>query len=280
MALPQDFQFSQSSLQDYMDCARRFELRYIKQLRWPAAEAEPIAERERQMRLGQEFHHMVHQHLIGISADAISRTAADETLLAWWQSYLRSPYNPDQPETPLPPHRYPEVTLAATVAGHRLVAKYDLLAIQPGARALIVDWKTAQRRPQHSTLERRLQTLVYPYLLVEAGTDLNDGQPIEPEQVEMVYWFTNAPEDPAHLRYDSAQHTSARERLETTISQIVRQQTFELTTDVRQCQFCVYRSLCERGVRAGNVSEMEADSENFAALELEFDFDQVAEIEF
>jgi hypothetical protein len=33
-------------------------------------------------------------------------------------------------------------------------------------------------------------------------------------------------------------------------------------------------------VRAGNVSEMEADSENFAALELEFDFDQVAEIEF
>ncbi len=40
MALPSDFQFSQSSLQDYVDCPWRFYLRYIRQLAWPAIVAE------------------------------------------------------------------------------------------------------------------------------------------------------------------------------------------------------------------------------------------------
>jgi len=34
--LPAPFTFSQSSLQDYYDCPRRFELRYLSRLIWPA----------------------------------------------------------------------------------------------------------------------------------------------------------------------------------------------------------------------------------------------------
>jgi hypothetical protein len=44
--LPLDFQFSQGSLQDYVDCRRRFQLRYLDQLAWPAVEAEPLLEHE------------------------------------------------------------------------------------------------------------------------------------------------------------------------------------------------------------------------------------------
>ena len=42
--LPADFHFSQGSLQDYVDCPRRFQLRYMMKLAWPAVEAEPAVE--------------------------------------------------------------------------------------------------------------------------------------------------------------------------------------------------------------------------------------------
>ena len=49
MSILPNFVFSQSSLQDYVDCARRFELRYIDELRWPAVVAEPSETHEAHM---------------------------------------------------------------------------------------------------------------------------------------------------------------------------------------------------------------------------------------
>ena len=50
--LPDDFSFSQASLQDFEVCRRRFYLRYVLGLRWPASPAEPIDEHERRVRWG------------------------------------------------------------------------------------------------------------------------------------------------------------------------------------------------------------------------------------
>jgi hypothetical protein len=66
IAIPSPFTFSQSSLQDYSDCPRRFQLRYIEQLQWPAVEAEPVMENEHHQQEGQLFHRMVQQHRIGL----------------------------------------------------------------------------------------------------------------------------------------------------------------------------------------------------------------------
>ena len=46
MTLPPTFQFSQNSLQDYVDCPRRFQLRYLLRQPWPAVESEPLSEYE------------------------------------------------------------------------------------------------------------------------------------------------------------------------------------------------------------------------------------------
>lgn len=278
--LPESFQFNQSNLQDYADCARRFQLRYIDQLRWPAAEAEPIAERERHLKLGQDFHQAIHQHIIGIPQDMISTVLNDPQLVAWWGQYLQSPYNPQHESTIIPERHYPEITLAATIAGFRVIAKLDLLALEPGKKALILDWKSAERRPSRMSLEKRWQTLVYRYLLVEAGAEFNDGQPIAPEQVEMIYWFTAAPDAPEHFAYDAQQHESTRQTLSAVITEIANRQTFDLTTDTRLCRFCVYRSLCERGVQPGNVVELDVEIEELDMLDFDFSFDQVAEVEF
>ncbi|PJF28501.1 MAG: PD-(D/E)XK nuclease family protein, partial [Phototrophicales bacterium] len=54
--LPPNFQFSQSNLQDYIDCPRRFELRHIQHLHYPSIESEPQLDREAHQRRGVAFH--------------------------------------------------------------------------------------------------------------------------------------------------------------------------------------------------------------------------------
>ena len=51
MSLPTNFQFSPSSLQDFNDCPRRFQLKYLENLSWPAPSAEPALEYEEYLQL-------------------------------------------------------------------------------------------------------------------------------------------------------------------------------------------------------------------------------------
>ena len=284
MTLPDNFQFSQGSLQDYVDCPRRFELRYLQRIAWPALETEPALDNERYMQHGREFHKMIHQHLLGIPQEKLAKAATEEILLRWWKNYLANP------PTDLPKSKHPEITLSAPLGEYRLLAKYDLIAIEPATRAVIVDWKTSRKRTRRAWLAERLQTRVYPYLLVRAGAQLNSDQPIRPEQAEMVYWFSNFPQDPEHFTYDAEQYETDEACLTTLITEISElalnqsddQQNgpFPLTSDERRCQYCPYRSLCQRGIRAGAVDDIEDELSIDEDLELQFDFEQIAEVEY
>jgi CRISPR/Cas system-associated exonuclease Cas4 (RecB family) len=276
MSLPPDFQFSQGSLQDYVDCPRRFQLRYVQRVAWPALEAMPVLEHERYLQQGAAFHRLVHQHLMGLPARRLSRMVNDDDLRRWWRNYLET-----RP-TDLPSARYPEVLLSAPAGDYRLVAKYDLVAVDPGERAVIVDWKTSRRRPERERLAERLQTKVYPYLLVHAGAHLNGDQPVQPGQVEMVYWFADAPADPERFTYDAAHYQADEEYLTKLIEEIANldDDGWYLTSQERHCRFCRYRSLCQRGVAAGRFDEADDDLEPGDNLDFDLDFEQVAEIEY
>ncbi len=276
MPLPPDFQFSQSRLQDYMDCARRFQLKSIDGVRWPAEIADPAEEHERHMRRGADFHHMIHQHHLGVPAQALSASAQDDDLARWWAAYQRSDYAAGGP---LAGDRYPETLLAARVAGFRLIAKYDLLVINTDG-ATIIDWKTSARRPARKTLADRLQTRVYPFVLAQAAHRL-DGQPaITPEQIRMTYWFAEDPDTPETFSYDTAQLQADTAYLHDLITEINTRNTFELTSDTRHCRFCTYRSLCDRGVQAGDMDTLDTLDDAETPDDLTFDFDQIGEIAF
>ncbi len=276
MTLPTDFQFSQGSLQDYVDCPRRFQLRYLQRLAWPAVEAEPALENERHLQQGAAFHRLVHQHVLGLLPERLSSAITDKDLSRWWHNYLESA------PADLPASRYPEVVLSAPVSGHRLVAKYDLIAVGSEQRPIILEWKTSRKRPRRKWLAERLQTRVYPYLLVRAGSHLNEEQPFQPEQVEMVYWFANFPEDPERFPYDAAQHDADGDYLASLIEEIksLGDEDFTLTTQERRCRYCPYRSLCRRGTRAGALEEAEDEPEWSDDFEIALDFEQIAEIEY
>jgi hypothetical protein len=276
MSLPEDFQFSQASLQDYVECRRRFQLRYLLQLAWPAPEAEPVEEHEQHMQDGETFHRLVHQHRLGIPTWKLT-PQVEGPLADWWRAYLASP--PD-----LPQQQYPERTLTTPLGDYRVVAKLDLLAVDPGHRAVIVDWKTGQKRQGQSWLATRLQTRVYRYALAQAGAHLNDGAPIPPEQIRMVYWFAVDPEHPETLLYDETQMAADGRYLAGLVADIARAaDDFPKTEDVKRCRFCSYRSLCARGVEAGLLDEADAEDVD---VEPDFDwntgidFEQIAEIAF
>jgi hypothetical protein len=275
------FEFSQSSLQDYIDCRRRFQLRFIQRVIWPAVQAEPVRENERHIQRGDRFHRLAQQYLLGISAEKLARMAAadeDENLQSWWENFTGT--LPEQ----IDGEKHVEVTLAAPLGNFQLVAKYDLVLMRPGGAATIFDWKTSTHRPKRTWLRERLQTRVYPYLLVQAGGVFNQGKPLAPEQVEMVYWFTEPGQAPEHFAYSNEQYAADRQYLLDLVGELqsLRQEQFEMCSSEATCRFCVYRSLCSRGVQAGSLAdgEDEPDYPGDSPNALDFNLEQIGEISF
>ncbi len=275
------FTFSQSSLQDYAACPRRFRLRYLEGLEYPALESEPSEIYERHVREGQHFHRMAQQVLLGIPEQKVARSTGSPDLERWWQAfssfYHTELFNAQE--------LLPEVSLAAPLGRTRLLAKFDLLAADGDGRLRIYDWKTYRKRPREDRLAGRWQTRVYRALLVRAGAQFNGGNPVLPESCEMVYWFSNFPAKPARFQYTEAQFQLDWAALEKLVAEIMaaaaqkdQDRSFPLTDDQEQCAYCQYRSYCSRGVQAGDVELIEAEGLSEETFDL--DFDQIGEIAF
>jgi hypothetical protein len=265
------FTFSQSSMQDYADCPRRFQLRYIEQLAWPAVETEPAIENERHQQEGLLFHRLVQQHLIGLPTEKLARLANTPDLRRWWGNWQDFRSLADFGSL------YPELTLSAPLGQHRLLAKYDLVAVRSDKKALIFDWKTYHKRPRDEWMAARLQTRVYRALLIQAGAHLNQQMPFQPEQIEMIYWYADFPAEPAHFPYTAGQYKRDWDALTSLVAEIAARRDFPLTDNEEKCAYCSYRSYCNRGTRAGLLDDGDAETE----LEsIEVNFEQIQEIEF
>jgi hypothetical protein len=46
---------------------------------------------------------------------------------------------------------------------------------------------------------------------------------------------------------------------------------FEKTPEVKKCAFCRYRSLCDRGISAGNLADADEIEDARTAFDLDFD---------
>jgi len=273
VSLPHSFVFSQASLQDYADCPRRFQLRYVLGTRWPGRNATDM-EWEHLARQGSAFHQLVHQHTVGLPLEVLSARASDWRLERWWHAYLTaSP--PDLP-TAL---RHSEVHLSTPLGRCRLAARYDLLAIEPEQRAVIVDWKTSERRPTRTWLQARWQTRVYRYVLTKAGAEAGNGSPFSPEQVELIYWFANFAPQVERFPYRAQEYQADEALLFQTTAEIAArvQDTWPLTEEISRCRYCTYQTLCDREPTGEEVAETDLEQD---AGQFELDLEQIAEIEF
>jgi hypothetical protein len=263
------FTFSQSSLQDYVDCQRRFQLRYLEQLHWPAVDTAPVIENEQRQMEGQLFHRLVQQYLIGLPKEKLASLASTDNLNRWWENYIT--HGPKVDGYTL----FTELTLSAPIENHRIIAKYDLIAVKPGVNVQIFDWKTYRKRPKDKWMADRLQTKVYPTLLIQAGKHLNGGTDFLPDQVEMIYWYADFPREPASFKYNASEYNRDWNGLKHLVREIEAKQSFPLTEDELKCGFCVYRSYCERGEKASVGEELETE----ISID-DINLEQIQEIEF
>ena len=229
------------------------------------------------MQRGAQFHQMAHQYLLGVPEETISRHIADdEVIKRWWRNFASMPKFEDQIS--------PEISLSAPLDEFRIMAKYDLLSINTTSfKATIYDWKTSLKRPQRKNLISRMQTRVYPYLMVKAGAQFTpqSGSHISPDQIEMIYWFTDYPDEPAHFPYSQEQFESDETYLRDLVAKIknLGDEDAHLTNDEWPCRYCKFRSLCNRGVEAGPLEEIDLVASEVQGFDLDLDFDQVAGIE-
>lgn len=284
MTLPESFLVSQSNLQDYVDCQRRFQLRHLLHLHWPAVEAEPYLENERMIDQGAQFHKIVRQYLVGVPDDQISNTiVGNEIMQLWWSNFLHSIKDSNlNMIMESGNHHFEEITLSVPLGKFRLIAKYDLLVIRPDGKLIILDWKTSQNHPKRKWLADRLQTHVYPFVLTGAISGLIDGNPVDPSQIEMIYWFTNQPDQLERFYYNDMSYQEDSRYLNNLVTVIDQKSEpiFSLTPDVKRCLFCTYRSLCNRGVKPGDLQHLEEQLEPEPAEAVSLDYDQIGEIEF
>jgi hypothetical protein len=242
--------YDQSKLQDFVECARRFQLRHLLDQDWPAPAAEPLADAERAADLGRRFHLLMERRWRGLPIQNV-----DPALSAWWEAFRNTSL--DLPGTV----RRPEITVAAMIEGQRMTATFDLLAFEPGGEAVIVDWKTSRRPPRY-VLDRRLQTIIYPLLLVESA-QRSLGHPIAPEQVTFVYWFAGEPEPGSTevFRYSAARQAEDHRFVGAVLRRLFSMEVdaWPLTTNERMCRWCQYRSLCGRGRDAAALGEENAE---------------------
>jgi len=266
--LPLPLTFSQSSLQDYNDCERRFFLRYIERLTWPAIESEPVLENERIQMEGQLFHRLVQQYWLKLPVENLTRLANTPTLNLWWENFLGYNFDLDEYEI------FPELSLNSQVGKHRLTAKYDLVAVGDD-KIFIFDWKTYKKKPRKERIAKTYQTRVYRSLLVQAGGFLNNDRSVNPEMVEMVYWFANFPNNSIRFSYNTSQSNRDWQHLESMISRIDAQEDYPMTQDEKKCSYCPYRSYCDRGISAAM-----GDDEYEPFLEMsDLTMDDIPEIE-
>jgi hypothetical protein len=276
MPIDAHFLFSANSLQDYLDCPRRFELKYILRQSWPAEESEPVLEFEHHIQLGSQFHQMVHQYLNGISQEILLQSIPDPDLENWFQNFLAY-------YTSLKFERiFSEFPLRLSINQSPVVAVFDLLGMTPDSDLWILDWKTSGKFPQKDNLASRIQTILYPYVALETAPTFMPGLVIPPEKIHMAYLYVH--QDHQNLLtfdYSTEIHTKNRKFLENLISEILPKDSgsFECTSDERRCKFCVYRSLCERGVAAGNLKELDTD-DDLQSMLANLDFEAQDEIAF
>jgi len=248
--LPSDFVFSQNNLQKYVDCKRLFYLQEIERLEWPAIESEPVRIQEERMAVGSKFHLLCSQYLLGIPEELLRESIDNDEISRWWDSFLKLSLKPS-------PDVFPEKAITVPFGGFRLTAHFDLLIKESDGNYVIYDWKTNQHQPKRDTMENRMQTLVYPVVLSKF---LNLDQTKKSTLIDMIYWYPEFPDKPHKFRFHQEDNIYCQQTVEKLITEIFTYTAddFVRTDNEKRCKICPYRSFCNRGVTAGEMSEMDS----------------------
>jgi RecB family exonuclease len=236
LQLPPGFQYTQANLQNFLDCPRRFYLKYIEGQRWPAPVTVPQEAYEAAMRRGQLIHQIIERHQTGIDLDTLQTPFTDDEDLQRWLIRYRALL----PELVGYQPALAEVRLSAQLSGHHLLAKFDWLGFKDG-QLTAIDWKTGNL-PSAERLTRRMQTILYLLILYRSGAALVQR---DVESYVLRYISLETGEQRLFTVTSGSIVTLERQVLE--VIEAIQTSDYKKVASERPCRFCVYRGLCGRG---------------------------------
>lgn len=276
MNLPNNFRFNQGNLQDYLICPKRFKLRHLERVSWPAQETQYDQEFEIRQQLGTRFHLFVQRFISGLPKKTIADSIDNPLLTVWWQNFVKSASN--RFDTGIP---YSEYSLIGQIDDSQTIAKFDLIHIDDGDTITIYDWKTSKNLPKPQTIQEKIQTRLYLYLFSKYGHILTNSTPIDPAKLHMIYWYAEHPAQEIRIDYSKTQQLKDEIYL-TDLIQDIKQTSdegFLETENKRMCTYCAFRSYCEKenavGVLAELNEEFELDADDF---NIDISFDDLDEV--
>jgi len=263
--------YSASKLQDFLDCERKFELKHLLRRECPAIISEPAHLVETRAELGRRFHFLTHQLFCGVPASAIFTQIKDDTLKSWFDAFLN--FFPSLKGKP----RFSEFLLLSRINNRSIITVFDFMQLSDNKFIQIFDWKTGPYLPSQKSAAKKIQTILYPIAVWISKENLfsHDGSRLQP-LVKMCYWYPQFPDGTIEFVADQEKIQNNIDHIGQLIERIESTKigAFRQTDNIKQCGYCLYRSICDRGKIAGKMEFK--DSEDSGVFEV--DFDQLTEI--
>ncbi|GCD13084.1 PD-(D/E)XK nuclease family protein [Clostridium tagluense] len=224
--------YSQNLLNTFDKCPFRFKIKYLDNIRW---KKDSISDEDyyENMNMGLDFHLIAQRYFSNIPV-VINDS---NTELLHWTNSLREKF------TILDENIYlPEYEIKMRKDNIRIQAKYDLIIIKPNNKIEIWDWKTENRKLDYKEVSKRMQAIVYMYILGERSLEIFDRD-ICSENISMKFWQPQFKEDIITINYSESKHRINEEK----IMQLTRRlDNYDFSLDFnielysKQCKYCEF----------------------------------------
>lgn len=230
------FYYSQNSLNTFSKCPLKFKMQYMEDISWKNDSPMDI-EYYKSIKVGLDFHLICERYF---SKLPLGVEDCNKELIKWTKAFKNK--MPIQEENVY----LPEYEIKMIKNHVKLQAKYDLIIIKPQGKVEIWDWKTENRKLSTKEMEKRLQTIVYTYVIKEKCKELL-GIDINAENIKMIFWQPQYEDENIEINYSQVQHDRNEKFIEEIINNINNydfQKDFNKELYVKQCRFCEFNYFC------------------------------------
>ncbi|MBZ9624844.1 PD-(D/E)XK nuclease family protein [Clostridium sp. FP2] len=224
--------YSQNLLNTFDKCPFRFKIKYLDNIRW---KKDSISDEDyyENMNMGLDFHLTAQRYFSNIPV-VINDS---NTELLHFTNSLREKF------TILDENIYlPEYEIKMRKDNIRIQAKYDLIIIKPNNKIEIWDWKTENRKLDYKEVSKRMQAIVYMYILGERSLEIFDRD-ICLENISMKFWQPQFKEDIITINYSESKHRINEEKI-MELTRRLDNYDFSLDFNIelysKQCKYCEF----------------------------------------
>ncbi|MBW9172451.1 PD-(D/E)XK nuclease family protein [Clostridium estertheticum] len=224
--------YSQNLLNTFDKCPLKFKIKYLDNIRWKKDSIDDEDYYEN-MNMGLDFHLIAQRYFSNIP---LVINDSNTELLHFAKS-LREKF------TIIDENIYlPEYEIKMRKDDIRIQAKYDLIIIKPNNKIEIWDWKTENRKLDYSEVSKRMQAIVYMYIVGERSLEIFDRE-IPFENISMSFWQPQFKEDIITINYSKSKHKVYEEKI---IDIIRRLNNYDFSLDFnielyrKKCRYCEF----------------------------------------